>query len=213
MLMNNGQNTRSYSPVVADAPKESMTKEEAKEKLKELVKEQIANEVIVALTLSDLAGSYWKMGLEGHKHKLYHKASREFKENFDWRKYYHDVFDELPHVHVEYESKDSVKSMDDVYNKMYELHLKSKENIHNILRLSSEYGIYTDMKLLHDAFTKCEEHEEKLEAKMRRSQMFGYDVAYILNKDDRLHCEYKEHKARKKYEHEHRTLKPYYHEK
>lgn len=203
MLMNNGQNTRSYSPVPTDMSRSSSA-EDPKEKLKELVKEQIAQEVICALTLADLSEAYWKMGLEGHLHKLRHKSSKEYKENFDWRKYYHRLFDEIPKVTVEYESKDAPKSIDDIHNRMYELHLKNKENLQEILKIVDENHMYDDMKILLEAYKKCEEHEEHLETKMKRAQIFGYDVAYILSEDDKLKCEYEEHKRhKKKYKEEH----------
>lgn len=197
MLMNNGQNTRSYSPVAMNTSTSSDS-EEVKEKLKTLIKEQIEHEVICALTLSDLAGSYWKMGLEGHEHKMHHKSSKEFKENIDWKEYYHDVFEECPKIAVSYESKDSAKSIDDIYNQMYELHMKNKERLHEILKLVDEAHIYTDMHILLEAYRKCEEHEKHLESKMKRSQIFGYDVAHILSTDDKLKCEYEEHKWHKK---------------
>nr|DAD80581.1 MAG TPA: DNA-binding stress response protein [Siphoviridae sp. ctYh54] len=208
MLMNNGQNTRSYSPVPTEmSGQRTSPQEEPKEKLRELVSKQIAHEIISALTLTDLASSYCKMGLEGHKHKLYHKASKEFKENFDWRKYYYDLFEEAPKVEIEYESKELPKSIDDIYNRIYDLHMKDKENIHAMLKLVSENHMYEDMKLLLDAYQKCEQHEAELGAKMRRAQLFGYDVAYILCEDDKLHHEHKEYLKRKHKENEEHYLK------
>ena len=201
MIMNNGQNTRSYSPVPTEMSSQRTNMEDPKAKLKELVKKQIAHEVLSALTLADLASAYWKIGLNGHKHKLYCMAEKEFAENFDWRKYYYNVFEECPHIVVEYESKDMPKSMDEIYNKMYELHAKTKENLHEILKIIDENHIYQEMKILLDSYAKCEEHEEKLESKMKRAQVFGYDVAYILEKDQEMEHHYKEYKMHKDYIH------------
>lgn len=197
MLMNNAQNVRSYSPVSAETSRaDSMN---VKEKLKELVKKQIAHEVITALTLADMAHSYWKMGLEGYCYKLQHMASKEFKENFDWRKYYCEVFEEAPKIELQYESQELPKSIDEIYNKMYDLHLKNKENLHEMLKIANENHMYSEISTLMKAYSKCEEHQEKLEAKMKKSQIFGYDVAYILSKDEELKCEYRKHNEHEKH--------------
>jgi hypothetical protein len=131
------------------------------------------------------------MGLTGHQCKLHHKARCEFDENFDWRKYYLDVFGEEPKIEVTYETKSVAKSLDDIHNRIYEMHVKNRENIREILKLTSEHHMYTDMDHLLHAYQKCEEHQEKLENKIRRAQMFGYDVAHILERDKELYYKYK----------------------
>ena len=131
MIMN-GQNTRSYSPVSTNMPNPK-AEMDLKSKLKELVQEQLEHEIRASLVYSDLACAYWKMGLEGHKCKMCCIALDEFKENFDWRKYYYDVFEETPQIQIQYESKDTLKSLDDIHNKLYEMHAKNKERLCEIL--------------------------------------------------------------------------------
>lgn len=193
MIMNNGQNSRSYSPVPTNV-QSSQDTENPKLRLKELVKEQLEHEILTGLVLADLSCAYWKMGLVGHKCKMHCKALEEFEENFDWRKYYHDVFDEIPAIEIHYESKATPKSLDEIHNKLYELHVKNKDRLHKILKLSQEAEIYEDMHILLEMYKKCEEHEEKLDAKMKRSQIFGYDVSYILAKDCELKDKYEKHR-------------------
>lgn len=202
MIMNNGQNTRSYSPVATSSNASRTQAEDPKMKLKELVKEQMEHEILHSLIIADIACAYAKMGLEGHECKMHCNAVEEYKENFDWRKYYYNVFEEIVPMQIHYESKELPKSLDDIHNKLYEMHSKNKERLHEILELAHEAKIYTDMDLLIHMYKKCEEYEEKLETKMKRSQVFGYDVAYILAKDIELKKKYK-HKMHKEHkEHE-----------
>jgi hypothetical protein len=195
--MNNGPNTRSYSPVPVDSAHQQragMPKEDPHEKLKVLVKDQIAHEVMTAMVYAELAEAYWKMGLMGHKYKMCHIAVEEFKETFDWRKFYHDVFDEVPKIVIEYETKDHAKSLDEIHNRLYDLYAKNKANLHAILMLVSEHHMYEDMNHLLKAYQKCEKYQKKLECKSRRAQTFGYDVSYILDHDEKLKCKYKHYR-------------------
>ena len=69
MLMNNGPNTRSYSPAAVPTASQQRTdtsKDDPKERLKSLVKDQIACEIKAAMIYAELAEAYWKMGLLAH---------------------------------------------------------------------------------------------------------------------------------------------------
>lgn len=204
MIMNNGPSTRSYSTVPVEAPKGKSVGDH-KEHLKELVKARIAMEVTIALTYCDLASTYCKMGLPGHKHKMEYKSSKTYKKICKWKDYYYHLFHEMPHVVYHYETKDVTKSIDDIYNQIYDLHVKSKENLVEILAATEESHEYANMKMLFDAYAECEEHEAKLESRMRRVQSFGYDVANILEEDNRLLKEYEKCMAIKRKHHRERS--------
>lgn len=195
-MLVNGQNTRAYSPVPVDPHQRAAmnTKEDPKEQLKMLVKNQIAHEIMAAMTYAELAEAYWTMGLMGHKYKMCHISVEEFKETFDWRKFYHDVFNEVPKITIEYETKDQAKSLDEIHNHLYDLYSKNKENLHAILRIVSEHHMYSDMGHLLKAYQKCEKYQKKLECKARRAQTFGYDTTYILEHDEKLKCKYKHYR-------------------
>lgn len=193
MIMNGQQNTRSYNPVPVDMSSQKKVSREAHvEKLKSLVKDQICHEIIHAMVLADLSSAYWKMGLEGYKHKAQCLSKMEFEENFEWRRYYEDVFDEIPNVMISYEHKDNIKSLDDIHTKMYDLICKSHENLEEILKTVEECGMYEDMELIFKAYNKSSCLKNKMESKMKRSQFFGYDVAYIMSRDKEYRHKYYE---------------------
>lgn len=199
MLMNNGQNTRSYSPV----PSQSKT-ESASDLLKKHIKKQISHEVMIMLTLNDLAESYWKMGLCGHMYKTQCKANMMNEMVHKWKCYYREIFDECAPIEVSYTSVEPLKTIDAIHNRMYELFTQSKQNMEKILEYSTENHSYSNMKMLLKIYNKCEKAIEKLEAKMRSAQTFGYDVAQILSVDREYVHKYKKHK---KYEEKHKEEK------
>ena len=194
MLINNGQNTRSYSPVPAGR---SDSSENPEELMKKHVKKQIEHTLKSAITTCELSEAYWKMGLCGHMHKLHHKAHKMHKKVHKWSKYYREVFDECPKLELEYSSEELPKTVDGILNKLYELHVSSKENIDQILKLATENHVYSEMKLLLELYQDTEKAIEKLESKMRTVQVFGYDVANLLALDEEYLKMHKECEKRK----------------
>lgn len=201
MIINNS--TRPYGPNSDDkaSKMQAMSRVDAMEHLKDAVKLQIHHEIVCALTFSDLACSYDKMGLIGHKAKMNHCAEHEFEENFCWRKYYVDIFDEYPKVHLDYTSMEHPKSLDELHSRVHRTMTDSKENIEKILKLSTDAHAYSDMDLLIQMYQKAEHHLEKLEYKMKRSQTFGHDVGYMYKLDDyyrHKYCKHKKHDDNKR---------------
>jgi hypothetical protein len=95
------------------------------------------------------------------------------------------VFEEMPKISVQYEYKEHAKSIDDIHNKLYESISKAKESLEEIFKVVNMCHLFEEMGLLFDLQACYEEHKYILESKMKRSQMFGYDLAYILLHDEK----------------------------
>ena len=194
MIINNSN--RAYGQPSDDkaSKMQALSRVDSLEQLKEAVLYQLKHEVTCALLFSDLADAYDKMGLIGHKCKMNHCAEHEFEENFCWRKYYVDIFEEYPKVDMEYKSMEHPKSLDEIHSRLHQHLTASKENIEKILKMSSELHLYSDMDLLIQMYQKSEHHLGKLECKIRRAQTFGHDVGYLYKLDDHYRHKYRKHK-------------------